>query len=293
VRNRYMLGSNHELEDNCSTLKICNLYAGYISKIERFKRSILWILEDINVEFRGGLVYGVAGPNGAGKSTLLKAIIRQVPYLKGRIIFNGRIVKSIDDIRGIVGFVPQNPDLILMHETVYEEIFRRALVKYRSVNDAKRRVLEISKIFNIDNVLHRCPHSLSRGQRFRVAIASILAYDPDILLLDEPTVGQDEECIEVLGEVLRNYVKDKSKIVIIVTHDTNFLIDYVDKLLLISNGKIVCFGNPIDILSRRDILDTVGLVVNEYACVASRCGVYIRPRQLLDILYRYLRENAS
>ncbi len=279
-----------EYEDfhNDVIISLRNLYAGYVKKFKGTKREVEWIIRNVNMDFKSGFIYGILGPNGTGKSTLLKAIIRQVPHVKGSIAIRGRKIRRIEDVFGIVGFVPQNPDLVLMYETVHRELMSRALIKYRNIKEAEKKVLEVCRDLNITELLDRCPHSLSRGQRFRVAVASVLVYEPDILLLDEPTVGQDEECIEILGDILRSYVKD-GKVAIIVTHDLNFLMDYTDIAILLYDGEIISVDSPLRILSNVELVSRADIVSNEYVDVVSKFGIYVRPRELVKLI----RENVQ
>ncbi len=279
VRDRYY--SNSSL-----LLSISNLYAGYFSKIGKEGRKIFWILRNINMNVKRGEIVGVVGPNGAGKSTLLRSILRMVPHVKGSITLLGQNVKKIGNLRRRVGYVPQNPDLILIYDTVYKEIYERARISTRSALEARRRTFTIVESLDLNDVLNRSPHSLSRGQRFRVAIAAVLALDPVLLLLDEPTVGQDEECIERLGEILREFVKN-DRGVIVVTHDLGFVADYVDRIYVLNSGSIVAEGDPIDIM-RSGIMDSIGIPVPEYVKVLSRHSVRVRPREVLEMLGRRL-----
>ncbi|NPB00094.1 MAG: ATP-binding cassette domain-containing protein [Crenarchaeota archaeon] len=269
-----------EIDVNNNVLEVKNLYAGYISKFRGLHRSIIWILKNININVKRREIVGIVGPNGAGKSTLLRSILRIVPHVRGIIIINGKRVRSLCDLRGLVGYVPQNPDLVLSHDTVFKEIFERAKISHRNIRDAEKLVIDLAREFDLSDVLHRCPHSLSRGQRFRVAIASVLALEPALLLLDEPTVGQDEDCIEKLGQIIRNYVKNDRGI-IVVTHDLHFIVDYVDRIYVINNGQIVAEGDPIEVMTS-GIFREVDLPVPDYIEYLKKFNINIRPREIIE-----------
>ncbi len=272
--------TNDKIVEDYHILEVKNLYAGYISKIRGLHRNIMWVLKNVNINVRKGEIVGVVGPNGAGKSTLLRSILKIVPHVRGIVNICGRRIKRLDDLRGVVGYVPQNPDLILCHDTVFKEIFERAKVSHRSIREAEKFVIDIAKELDLSELLHRCPHSLSRGQRFRVAIASVLALEPTLLLLDEPTVGQDEDCIEKLGQIIKNYVKN-GRGAIVVTHDLHFIVDYVDRIYVINDGRIVSEGDPIDVMSS-GIFKEIGLPVPDYVELFKRFNVKVRPREIVE-----------
>ncbi|NPB00972.1 MAG: ATP-binding cassette domain-containing protein [Crenarchaeota archaeon] len=277
-------------EDN-PLITIENLYAGYISMFRGLRRTVLWVLKNVTLRVLKGEVVGVVGPNGAGKSTLLRAILRIVPYIRGRIIIYGKEIKRIGDLRGLVGYVPQNPDLILIHDTVFREIFERARISCRNIKEAEKKAMNIARELGLSEVLHKCPHSLSRGQRFRVAIASVLALDPAVLLLDEPTVGQDEECIEKLGEIVKEHVRSGLG-AIVVTHDLHFILDYVDRMYVLENGQVIAEGDPLDIMTSK-IMDKIRLPVPDYVHIFKKLNVRFRPRELIEKISRRLCEHAS
>ncbi|NPA70369.1 MAG: ATP-binding cassette domain-containing protein [Crenarchaeota archaeon] len=277
---KYLGDVEQRIENGKLILEVRDLYAGYISKIKGLHRHVVWVLKNINVNVREGEIVGIVGPNGAGKSTLLRAILKIVPHIRGIININGRRIRSIHDLKGLVGYVPQNPDLILSHDTVFREIFERAKISRKNVKDAEKLVLDIARELELSDLLHRCPHSLSRGQRFRVAIASVLALEPKLLLLDEPTVGQDEDCIEKLGQIIKNYVKD-GRGVIVVTHDLHFIVDYVDKIYVLDNGRVVAEGDPINVMMS-GVFQEIGLPVPDYVEYLRRFNVKIRPRDIIE-----------
>ena len=207
-----------------------------------------YVLKDINLAFKKGFIYAIMGPNASGKTTLLKVMLGLLKPKRGTVKLLGRKVRSLKDSVGVVGYVPQNPDLILMFESVQRELEERAL---RSSYPGE--VAELAEKLKVKELLNRNPHALSRGQRFRVALAATLALNPQILLLDEPTTGQDEECITALGEVLREF-SENGGLAIVTTHDVDFALNYTDYCIVLLDGRVHAFGRTADILSSSEVL---------------------------------------
>ncbi|GEM_PF-365411 len=237
---------------NVYLIEISNLWFSYSSSN--------FILKNINLKFNSNLVYAILGPNASGKSTLLLCIAGILRPKRGFVKIFDKLVRSLRSTAGIVGYIPQNPDLILMFESVEKEISERAKLWCKSKIELERYVIEISRTLGIRNYLDRNPHALSRGQRFRVALAATLALRPKILLLDETTAGQDEECISILGELVKDYVREDHTVAVVVTHDIDFTYNYTDKAIVLHDGKVYASGDTIDVLSRNDVIDKCNLI---------------------------------
>ncbi len=254
-----------------------SVWAGY----KRTGRSVLWVLRDINITFARGRVYAVIGRNGSGKSTLLLAIIGAVPHMKGKVVVCSKRVRGIRSVSGLVSYVPQNPDLIIASSTVRQELMMRAKLWVKSKLEAERVVVDIARRLELQEILDKNPHALSRGQRFRVALAAVLAQNTPIVLLDEPTSGQDEECVELLGEILSEEAKS-GKTIILVTHDLDFVHDYADVVIVLRDGQIVAQGAPTDVIGNPEIMSKCGLPTCQAAEVLYRIGLNVRQKDLLQ-----------
>ncbi len=226
-----------------------------------------YVLRDISLRLRQGRVYVVMGPNASGKTTLLRVMTGFLKPKRGRIIAMGRTIRSVKDSSGIMGYVPQNSDLILMFETVRRELEERAVR-----NGYTGSIEELADRLLISNLLDKNPHSLSRGQRFRVALAASLALNPKILLLDEPTTGQDEECIEALGNVLREFVSSGGTAVV-TTHDPDFALSYADDCIVIENGEVRSQGPPGDVLSDDKLVSELNLAKPMILSTCQKLGL--------------------
>ncbi len=196
------------------------------------------VLRGVNLEVRKGNIVVLLGRNGSGKTTLLLILAGALKARKGSIF-----------VRGKTAYVPQNPDLMLFADTVEEELYIRAKGSGMSREEALRLVRDLAKSLGISDLLHRSPQGLSRGQRFKVALAAALASRPDVLLLDEVTTGQDEDSILALGEILEEFASSGGS-ALIATHDVYFAYEYGDYAYYLESGRIVAQGDVIDVLSR-------------------------------------------
>lgn len=217
-------------------LKLKNVSVAYDSNIA---------LNEVNINFEKNKFYTILGENGAGKSTLLKSIVKLVPY-KGSITYIGRSLQKINsyDIAKVIGYVSQNPNDYISKDTVYEEI-KFTLDNFKI--DDSSRIESILKDFKIYQYKDKNPRDLSGGEKQRLAIASVLVMNPEILLLDEPTRGLDYSNKKELGHMLRKFV-DSGRTLIMITHDIDFAADFSDDILLLINGELVQYGNKREVL---------------------------------------------
>ena len=188
------------------------------------------ILEDINFKLKQGDRWVVIGDNGAGKTSLLKLLTNIYKPNSG---IRKTTIKT-KDIFSKIGYVLQNPDYQLFMSTVRDEI------SYQSKSD--ELVSEIITLFELDDLLDRHPHSLSEGQKRRVGVAAVLAMQPEVLFLDEPTVGQDYNSLGNMIKAIAHIYRNKSLTMITLTHDTRCARYLGDKILWLDNGRIKSIG---------------------------------------------------
>ena len=193
------------------------------------------VLEDINIDFPKGAIIGIMGENGSGKSTLLKNISSLVKSDRGFV-----------EVRGKVGFLSQNPNDYLFSDTVKDEIkFTMNLNNTYS----EKKLDDILMKLGLTQHAHHNPRDLSGGERQRVAIGSILAMEPDILILDEPTRGLDRHLKRNLNNLLISFVKE-GKTIILVTHDIEFSAATCDKVAILAGGRLIDYDIPRRVFSK-------------------------------------------
>lgn len=195
----------------------------------------IYVLEDINMDFTKGTIVGIMGENGSGKSTLLKNIASLVKPNRGYI-----------EVMGKVGFLSQNPNDYLFSDTVREEIKFTMDLNQRYDEEKLKNII---KRLDLENNLENNPRDLSGGERQRVAIGSVLAIEPDILILDEPTRGLDRFLKRKLNELLLSFAEE-GKTVIIVTHDIEFCAATCDKVAILAGGRLIDYDVPTKVFSK-------------------------------------------
>jgi energy-coupling factor transporter ATP-binding protein EcfA2 len=219
-------------------------------------------LRDINFEVFPGEFLAILGGNGAGKTTLAFQISGQLKPTKGKVFINGKDSRksNIADLSGTVGYTFQNPDCQLFCQTVKDEIAFGPKQLRLTKEEVNSRVDEILRLMHATQLKDRDPHTLSRGQKIGVAIASVLAMRPKVLILDEPTLGQDFTRIKSLMRILKSMNKE-GLAVVVITHDINIAAEYAGRVILMDQGKIVADGEPHNILSKENLLVSANLEV--------------------------------
>ncbi|MDI3339583.1 MAG: ABC transporter ATP-binding protein [Sphaerobacter sp.] len=203
------------------------------------------VLRDVSVSFHEGTVTALMGRNGAGKTTLLKQLNGLLRPTAGRVRLRGQDIagRPTQELARTVAYLPQNPSAILCNETVADEV--------RFTLRALGRRGEITPTLELAGVAHlaaRNPRDLSTGERQRVALAAVLAGQPAVLLLDEPTRGLDGEARQRLTTLLRR-LADDGVCVIMATHDVDLVAHCADRVLLLGDGQIVADGTPRQVLA--------------------------------------------
>ncbi len=212
-------------------------------------------LKGINLEIKKGEFIALIGSNGSGKTTLLSCLIGFIKPSRGRILIDGRDTKnlSVAELAVKVGYLFQNPDLQLFTDTVAQEVGFG--LKNRSLADVdiNKKVDQTLEIMELSEYRDQHPHALSRGQRQRLAVASIISMEQDILVLDEPTSGQDRGHLsKFLSQVKK--LNDAGKTIIMITHDMSIVAEYAKRTIVMEEGKILMDGSTREVFSRPDIL---------------------------------------
>ncbi len=213
-------------------------------------------LNDINLNIYEGEKVALAGRNGAGKSTLLLAIGGFIPF-SGKIFVAGKklMASNIREIRKHIGFVFQNPDHQLFMPTVEEDVAFGPLNMNLSSDEIARRVTQALSFTQTTHLRRRSPHHLSIGEKHRVAIATVLSMNPDILILDEPSASLDPSCRRKTIELL----KSMNKTMIIAGHDLPLLLEVCNRALIMDNGKVTVDSEPQATFTNTEIMKTFGL----------------------------------
>jgi energy-coupling factor transport system ATP-binding protein len=203
------------------------------------------VLKNINFEIKKGDFIIVAGPNGSGKTTLMKII--------AGIISNkqGEIKKSINDLK--ISYIYQNPDNQIFADTVFNEV--SFILKTSNINTdiIKQKTEDILKLMGLFDKKDEDPFNLPKGDRQKIACASILIAEPDVIIMDEPTTGLDIPSLNSLMSIVEE-LNNKGKTVIIITHDMDVVSKYGNKILVMLNGEILYYGNKYGVFENDEIL---------------------------------------
>ncbi|UXD21658.1 cobalt ABC transporter ATPase [Ignicoccus pacificus DSM 13166] len=199
-----------------------------------FKYGKDWILKGVSGEALPSRALALVGPTGCGKSTLLFILANLLKPNKGKVTFKGRSVR-----REEVGLLFQDPDEQLFNPTVFDEIAYALRTLGLGEKEVRERVLSISDRLGIKEFLHKSPHKLSVGQKRLVALASVIVYEPEVLLLDEPSANLDRRSLNAIKEVMEEYKKNR-KILIFSTHDPNMILEHADDVCYFEDGKTRC-----------------------------------------------------
>ena len=253
-----------------------NVHYSYTSNIEALK--------GVSLTINDGDFIAIMGQNGAGKTTFIKHFNGLLKPSSGIVRVNGveTTKTSVAALARNVGFVFQNPDNQLFSETVEDEI-AFALKNFKFDKETiEKRVIWALEFLSLSQYRKTSPFLLSGGERKRVALASVLAWDPDTLVLDEPTIGQDHEQKEKLRQFVMQ-LQTKKKTVIMVTHDVEFVAECNPRVILMRDGKIVADGIAKDILTNSKLLEESSIVLPQIAQVFTKLSPLGLPSDIIDI----------
>ena len=235
------------------------------------------ILKNINLDIKKGEFWAVIGKNGSGKTTLCNVLRRFVPdfykgELKGRITLEGKELKdySAKEIVQKVGFVFQNPftQISGVKETVFEEIAFGLENLALDAEDIRKRVEETLKLLHIEELRDKNPYELSGGQGQKVALASIIAMDPEIMVIDEPTSQLDPKGTKEIFEII-DILKKEGKTIILVEHKLELIAEYAEKVMVLDEGEMILSGNTEDVLKNKILIEKE-IGIPQYAALAYK-----------------------
>ena len=217
------------------------------------------VIEDMSFSLKKGERLAIVGKNGAGKSTLAKALCGFVPS-QGQLIYKGRDISqdSIAERSERIGFVLQNPNQMISQTMIFDEVALGLRLRGIEETEVEERVHEVLKTCGLYSFRKWPISALSFGQKKRVTIASILVLKPEIIILDEPTAGQDYKTYTDIMNFLDSLQKQGHTIVMI-THDMQLMLEYSDRCLVVVEGKIIADDNPVTILNQKELLESANL----------------------------------
>jgi energy-coupling factor transport system ATP-binding protein len=256
-------------------------------------------LKGISLKIEDGEFVAIMGQNGAGKTTLVKQFNGLLKPSSGKVLVDEKDTTqtSVAKLASDVGFVFQNPDHQLFSETVEEEI-AFALKNFGFAEDiVEKRITWALNLLSLAEYRKTSPFMLSGGERKRVALASVLAWDPKILILDEPTIGQDYEQKEKLRQFILQ-MKTQKKTIVIVTHDVEFVAECNPRVLLMNDGLILADGEAGNILTDPVMTERASIVPPQIAQIFLELPSLDLPKNVIDVydaqrILLKIREKSS
>jgi energy-coupling factor transporter ATP-binding protein EcfA2 len=245
-------------------------------------------LRGVSLDVHKGEFIALVGQNGAGKTTLAKHFNGLLRPTKGRVIVDGKDAagQAIYDLAKIVGYVFQNPDHQIFSATVWEEAAYGLKVQGITGEKAKERVANVLELVGLSDLLELNPFTLSKGDRQKLAVASILAIEPQVLVIDEPTTGLDARGAEGMMTLI-DHLNKLGHTVIIITHDMKLVAEYATRVIAMSRGKIIADCTPAELFSNEAVMENARVKPTSIARLFSRL------QELADIPMLITVEDAA
>ena len=229
------------------------------------------IINDVSFEIKRGDFTALIGANGAGKSTLTRLCNGLLRPVKGTVKVGGFDTASVktSQIAKFTGFLFQNPDRQICKNRVYDEIRFGLECVIEDKEEVRMRCDRAIEVFSLDK--ERDPFSMSRGERQRLVLASLLAAEPELLLLDEPTTGLDyRECMHIMEHI--SEINRKGTTVLMVSHDMEIVQDFADQVMVLNGGSLLAHGRTRHIIRDESLLASASLLPPQITGLALRLG---------------------
>ncbi len=264
-------------------LEVKNLHFQYTKKRK--------ILQDINLTIQEGEMVSIVGTNGAGKSTLAKVICGFVNEDQGEILFRGESLKgqTIKERSQVIGYVMQNPNQMICKPMIYDEVALGLRIRGMDEKLIEEKVDKALEICGLSPFKKWPISALSFGQKKRVTVASMLVMDPQVLILDEPTAGQDYHHYTEIMEFLKS-LNDQGVTIIMITHDMHLMLEYTPHAIVISGGKKIGDATAVEILTDEKIAEEANLKITSLYELAVKAQIS-DPQAFVQNFIDYERGN--
>ena len=249
------------------------------------------ILENLSLEIDKGEIISILGPNGAGKSTLAKLMCGFLRPDSGKIFIGGKDSKdlSIKEIADKVGFILQNPNAMISKTMIFDEVAFGLRVRGFSEEEIQKKVHDTLEICGLYPFRKWPISALSYGQRRRVTIASILVLDPEVIIMDEPTAGQDFHHYTKMMEFIRKINKKYGLTILMISHDMHLIEEYTDRAIVIGDKKILADTTPAELFTQSDLLDRANLAETSL----FKLGARLKTMDALDFIETFIGYERS
>ena len=258
----------------------------------RYDENAPLAVKDVSFTVKRGEMVSIVGTNGAGKSTIASLICGFNTQNEGEILLDGKDISklSIKERGERIGFVLQNQNQMISKSIIFDEVALGLAVRKVPKEEIKERVNNVLKICGIYPYRNWPVSAVSFGQKKRVTIASILVMNPEIIILDEPTAGQDYAHYTEIMEFLRKLNRELGITIIMITHDMHLMLEYTDRAIVISDGKVLADDRSSKILTDENITQSASLKKTSLYDLAKKCGIE-NASELADSFIYFERQN--
>ena len=243
-----------------------------------------WALRGVDLNIFPGEFVAIIGQNGAGKTTLVKHFNGILTPAKGRVVINGRETRAIpfEEMATQVGYCYQNPDHQIFNLTVKSELEFGLRKRKLPEEEIEQRIQKVVEIVGLKGSEAEYPFSLSRGQRQKLAVGTILAMNPSLMIIDEPTTGMDWKG----GEMMMNLIRDlhqTGRTIVMITHDMRIVAAYASRVIVMVNGQIIADGTAREVFVQTEVLKQAFLEAPQITRIAQSLAKYDIPSDILTI----------
>jgi len=248
-------------------IKAQGLRFGYNPEVE--------VLHGIDLDIYEGEFLSIVGQNGSGKTTIVKHFNGLLRPTGGSVSVygTGTQAATVSELSQKVGYCFQNPDHQIFSSKVMDELSYGPKNLGWSEEEIKSTIKEASEILHIEHLLEDNPYTLSKGQRQQIAVAAILCMKPDVIIVDEPTTGQDPIQSHQMMDMMRSLNRDLGKTIVVITHDMSIAAEYSDRIVVMHNGAIIAQGAPRDVFAQEELLGTSNLEPPQITRLLKRVGI--------------------
>ena len=233
------------------------------------------VLQNISFQVKKGEMLSIVGKNGAGKSTMSSLICGFLTPTEGHMIYRGQDMKnwSIKERGEKIGFVMQSPNQMISKPMIFDEVALGLVIRQIPEAEIKERVNHVLKICGLYEMRNWPVSALSFGQKKRVTIASILVMEPEMMILDEPTAGQDYRHYTEIMEFLKKLNQEAGITIMMITHDMHLMLEYTDRAIVLADGQILADDTPAAILTNEELTQKANLKKTSLYDLAVKCGI--------------------
>lgn len=233
------------------------------------------ILHGINMDIYDGEFLSIVGQNGSGKTTIVKTFNGLHKPTGGSVIVKGVDTKNatVAKLSRSVGYCFQNPDHQIFSSVVRDELTYGPKNVGMPQEEIVKIVDEVAKMIGIEDILDENPYNLSKGQRQQIAVAAILTMQPDVIVVDEPTTGQDPRQSHQMMDMVKKLNTDYGKTIVVITHDMSIAAEYSDRIITMHNGTIIAQGTPREVFKEEEMLNSSNLEPPQVTRLLKRAGI--------------------